>query len=99
MDELQNFRMLVVWPVIVGCAAFLLARSLLWLVAPRQSGREQAAACLVAGVSGVLLALVISLRWDGSAGYWTFFTLGLSVLAGVLLLTVALSALGMWHGR
>jgi hypothetical protein len=99
MDELQNFRMLVVWPVIVGCAGFLLARSLLWLVAPKHSGRDHALACMVAGGSGVLMALAISLRWDGSSGYWMFFTLGLAVLAGIMLLTVALSALGMWHGH
>ena len=98
MDELQQFRMIAVWPVIVGCAGFLLARALLWLVSTKTS-REQAAACGVAGVCGVLLALVISLRWDNSAQYWMWFTMGLAVLAGIMLLTVALSALGMWHGR
>lgn len=98
MDELQVYRMMVVWPLIVGCAGFLAARVLLWIVAPKPQ-RSHAAACAVAGAAGVLLAMVIGDAWDNSAAYWMTFTVGLSLLAGILLVTVALSFVGMWHGR
>lgn len=98
MDELQVFRMTVVWPLVVGCAGFLAARALLWIVAPKPR-RSHAAACAVAGVAGVLLGVVIGDAWDNGSAYWMAFTVGLSVLAGILLLTVALSFVGMWYGR
>lgn len=98
MDELQVFRMTILWPLIVGCAGFLAARAVLQIVSPRPR-RNHALACLVAGVAGLLLGAVIGAAWDNGSGYWMAFTVGLSLLAGILLVTTALSFVRMWYGR
>lgn len=96
MDELQAFRMMLAWPAVVGCSAFLLARAIFWLLASDLT-RDHAIACIIVGISGTLVALSISVAWDDSTGYWVAFTAGMVMLAVILLLTVAQLAVEMWR--
>lgn len=90
--------MVVVWPLVVGAAAFQLAYTVLWLaLGARRLRRDHAIACLVVGAAAALLAWVIALNWDGSDEYWMAYTVGLAGLAGVLVLTAGLLFLRMWR--
>lgn len=100
MEEWQGFRMMVVWPIVAGAAAFELAYTVLWLaLGDRPLRRDHAIACLVAGVAAALLAWMIAHNWDGSEPYWIAFTVGLAGLAGVLVLAAGLLFLRMWRAR
>jgi hypothetical protein len=96
VDVLQAFRMTAPWPLIVGSAAFLLARSVFWFTDARL-GRDQAIACGIVGASGGIVAWAIAVAWDNSEYYWIAFTLGLSVLALVMLVTVVQLAVEMYR--
>lgn len=98
MAELQALRMLALWPLVVGAAAFLLARCILWLLAPRLH-KEHAVACIVAGVSCAVMAWAIAVAWDDGATYWLAFTVGMGILACILVVTCALLALEMWRNE
>lgn len=98
MQELQALRMLALWPLVVGSAAFLLARAILWLVTPRLR-KEHAVACIVAGVSGAVMAWAIAVAWDDGSTYWLAFTIGMGLLACVLTVTCVLLALEMWRNE
>ena len=99
LDLLQFVRKHFFWPVVVGSAGFLLARNLIWLTARRPS-RDHAYACLVAGSAGVALGWVIAGAWDDDLlAYWYAFTVGMALLAIILLFTVVVSFLGMWRKR
>lgn len=93
MAELQALRMLALWPLVVGAAAFLLARCILWLLAPRLH-KEHAVACIVAGVSCAVMAWAIAVAWDDGATYWLAFTLGLTFAVTVLLVNAVAMILG-----
>lgn len=100
MDEWQQFRMFVAWPLVVGSAAFQLAYTLFWLaLGGRRLRRDHGIACLVTGGLGAALALIIADNWDGDAWYWMAFTVGVAMLAGVLMLTSGLLFLRMWRER
>lgn len=98
MDELQAFRMTMLWPTVVGAAAFLLARALLWLIQPALR-REHAAACAIVGVAGAVVAWSIAVAWDDGPFWWVAFTVGMAVLATVMVVTCVLLGLEMWHER
>lgn len=101
MDEptfiaLQNFRK-ATWVIVVGCTAFLLAASLLWLATFRLR-REHAIFCLMVGASGAVLGLSLGVAWNNNdMGFWAAYTVGHAVLAATLLVVVAISFLGMWR--
>lgn len=97
MDELQALRMSIVWPMVVGSAAFLLARALFWFLSRRLT-RDHAVACVVVGMAGAVVAWAIAVAWDNSERFWMAFTLGLLALAVVLLVTVVQLGAEMWHG-
>jgi len=84
VDELQALRMSVMWPIVVGCAAFLLARSIFWFFRPHLS-REHGAACLVVGFAGAVVAWTIAIAWDNGPSYWVAFTAGMLALAAAYL--------------
>lgn len=94
--ELQAFRMSTLWPLVVGCAAFLLARAVFWFASPALR-RDQGIACVVVGVAGAVVALAIAVGWDNSLGYWFWFTTGMAVLAVILIVTVVQLAVEMWR--
>lgn len=96
MDELQALRMSVMWPMVVGCAAFLLARSVFWFFGPHLR-RDHAVACLVVGASGAVVAWTIAIAWDNGPSYWIAFTAGMLALAAILLVTVVQLAVEMWR--
>ena len=96
MDELQALRMGVMWPMVVGAAAFLLARVLFWLVG-HGLNRDHAVACMVVGCAGAIVAWAIALAWNDAMGYWLGFTLGLMALALILLVTCVQLVMEMWR--
>lgn len=85
MAELQALRMLALWPLVVGAAARL--------------HKEHAVACIVAGVSCAVMAWAIAVAWDDGATYWLAFTVGMGILACILVVTCALLALEMWRNE
>lgn len=97
MDEMQALRMSIMWPAVVGSAAFLSARVVFWFLFHRLT-REHAVACLIVGASGVVVALAISVAWDDGLLFWRWFTLGMLALAVILLTTVVQLAAEMWRG-
>jgi len=84
------------WPLVVGSAAFLLARALFWLLHPRLT-RDHAVACLIVGVSGGVVAKTIAVAWDNGPSFWLGFTVGMLALAIILLVTVVQLAVEMWR--
>lgn len=88
MEELQALRMSVMWPLVVGAAAFLAARSLFWLLHPRLT-RDHAVACLVVAAAGAVVAWAIAVAWDNGPSFWLAFTVGLAIVALVLVMTCA----------
>lgn len=96
MDELQVLRMSVMWPLVVGAAAFLLARALFWFTSAHLT-RDHAAACVIVGVAGAVVAWAIALAWDDGTGYWLGFTVGMLALAVILLVTCVQLAVEMWR--
>lgn len=97
MDELQALRMSIMWPLVVGCAAFMLARAIFWFTGVPLR-RDHAVACLVVGVSGSVVALAIAVAWDNRSAFWVGFTAGMLVLAVILLVTAVQLLVEMWHG-
>ena len=86
-DFLQPIRMLVIWPVMVGCVAFYAVR----FIASTLDGGMTRWQAILAGVVGLMAAIVtssIAEAWDNSTGYWLAFTIGLAFAALVLLANV-----------
>ena len=96
MDELQVLRMSVMWPLVVGAAAFLLARALFWFTSAHLT-RDHAAACVSVGCAAAVVAWAIALAWDGGTWYWLGFTVGMLALAVILLVTCVQLAVEMWR--
>lgn len=93
IDDLQQVRMLAIWPIVVGSAAFFLARLTLLLVSP--VGKVGRTGAIIAGGIGVVagvVAMSISRSWDNSYSYWLSFTVGLAGLALILAMTAAMLA-------
>lgn len=89
-DVWQPVRMMVIWPVMVGCVAFYAVR----FIASALDGQLTRWQASLAGVVGVMAAIVtrsIARSWDGGDLYWVAFTVGLAFAALVLLA----NALGM----
>lgn len=84
------------WPLVVGSAAFLLARVILWFAHPRL-GRDQAVACGVVGFAGMVVAWAIAAGWDNGPSYWLAFTVGMLILAVILLVTCVQLTVEMWR--
>lgn len=99
MDQLQQFRVDWIWPLVLGGGGVLLAYDLLWLFVRQPLKRDHAAACLVVGMASAGAGMAIGQGWDDGVGYWVAFTVGLAALAGVLTLTAAILLLETWHGR
>lgn len=95
MDELQAFRIAVPWALIGGGASFLLVWSLFRLVVVHLT-RDHAVACIVTGCAGAIVTRAIGLAWNGETGYWLWFTIGLLVLAILLLVVCATLVVEMW---
>ena len=86
-DPYQWFRMTLIWPVIVGCVAFVAVR----FVAATVDGQLTRWQAVLAGVCAVMAAVVtmtISRTWSGSDVYWLAFTIGLAFAGLVLLANV-----------
>ena len=86
-DEWQAIRMMLVWPVMVGCVAFYGVR----FIASALDGQMTRWQAMLAGVAGVMAAIVtrsIARAWDGSDLYWLAFTAGLAFATLVLLANV-----------
>jgi F0F1-type ATP synthase membrane subunit a len=86
-DLFQPIRMLVIWPILVGCVAFYAVR----FIASTLDGRLTRWQAILAGVVALMAAIVtssIARAWDGSEVYWLAFTLGLAFAALVLLANV-----------
>jgi F0F1-type ATP synthase membrane subunit a len=86
-DMWQDIRMLIIWPVLVGCVAFygvvFVARTL--------DGPLTRWQAILAGVVALMAGIVtssIARAWNGSEVYWLAFTLGLAFAALVLLANV-----------
>ena len=93
IDQLQQVRMFVIWPLVVGSVAFLAIRLLLKLASPvNRVNRTGMWACAASGAIAAVTAASISRDWDNSLTYWLSFTVGLAGLAIVLVLTVAIHA-------
>lgn len=86
----------VMWPLVVGAAAFMLARVLFWLFSHRLT-RDHAVACVVVGAAGEIVAWAIALAWNNQPGYWLAFTAGLLALAVILLVTCVQLVVEMWR--
>ncbi|MCB0038682.1 MAG: hypothetical protein KDI56_07070 [Xanthomonadales bacterium] len=95
MDELQALRMTIMWPGVVGAAAFLLTRAAFWILLGKLT-RELIIACVAVGVAGAVVALSIALAWDNGPAYWLAFTVGLLVLEMILLVTCAQAVVEAW---
>lgn len=89
VDTLQDFRMLALWPTIVGITGFYLMRLVLIFVNDCcKLSRTDLWAAIITGILAGLVAVMISLLWDNySRAWWVFFTVGLILLAVVHLVT------------
>lgn len=91
-DQFQPLRMMLVWPVIVGCVAYCAVR----FIASTIDGGLTRWQASMAGIVALMAAIVttsIAKRWDGSDVYWLAFTVGLAFAALVLLANVISSVL------
>jgi len=82
-DPYQGIRMLVIWPVLVGCVAFYAVR----FIASTIDGGLTRWQAILAGVTGLMAGIVttsIARAWDGTDVYWLAFTIGLGFAALVL---------------
>ena len=90
MDAWQAVRMTAVWPLVIGAGSFLATRLILLALGRRALGRYEAWVCasvgaLAWGVTGMMAAV-----WQDTPAYWLAFTVGLGVLALVMVATAAL---------
>ena len=94
-DQWQQFRFLV-WPFIVGAATVQCMYALLWLLVSTKLKRDHAIACIVSGVFAWLFALTLTRQWENSSANWIMFTIGLCILAGVLITIAGLLVARIW---
>lgn len=97
-DPYQGFRMLVIWPVLVGCVAFYAVR----FIASTIDGGLTRWQAVLAGVTGLMAAIVttsIARSWEPTDVYWLAFTLGLGFAALVLAANVIMQILGADHEK
>lgn len=97
-DHYQGIRMLVIWPVLVGCVAFYAVR----FIASTIDGGLTRWQAVLAGVTGLMAAIVttsIARAWKPTDVYWLAFTLGLGFAALVLAANVIMQILGADHER
>ena len=94
IDQLQQIRMLTIWPLVVGSVAFLAVRLVLKLASPiNRVGKAGIWASTFVGILASVGAASISRGWGSGLTDWLAFTVGLAFLAIVLLMTVAVQAL------
>ena len=97
-DPYQGIRMLVIWPVLVGCVAFYAVR----FIASTIDGGLTRWQAILAGVTGLMAGIVttsIARAWDGGDASWLAFTIGLGFAALVLAANVIMQILGADHER
>lgn len=58
--------------------------------------RDHAIACIVSGVFAFLFALTLTKQWENSSANWVTFTIGLCILAGVLITVAGLLVARIW---
>jgi len=91
-DIYQPFRMMIVWPILVGAVAFYVVRFLA-LILDGNITRWQA---IIAGIVALMAGIVtssIARAWNGTDVYWLAFTIGLAFAALVLLANVLMTIL------
>lgn len=91
-DPYQPLRMMLIWPVLVGCIGFYSVRLLASLV-DRRLTRWQALMACVAGLMAGVVTTTIARAWDGSPEFWLAFTIGLAFAALVLLANAVMAIL------
>lgn len=87
MDEWQAMRMAAVWPLVIGAGSFLAARLILLALGRRAPGRPEALACAAVGGLAWVATGMMAAAWSDAPAYWLAFTVGLGVLAVVLVAT------------
>lgn len=92
MDELQQFRMTIIWPVMVGCVAFYFVRFIASMLDGRLT-RWQAILASICGIMAGVVTMTIARYWSGSDIYWLAFTLGLAFAALIMVANVIMSVL------
>lgn len=97
-DQWQEFRFLV-WPFIAGSATVLMIYIVLWFITRTRLRRKHAVACAMCGVLAWFFSSVIASSWDNSAWYWAAFTIGLTVMAGVMVVTSVLLIRRVWREK
>lgn len=91
MDEWQGLRMAAVWPVVIGAGSFLGTRLILLALGRRALRRFEAWACaMVGGLAWLATGMMAAVWTNDEPAYWLAFTIGLAVLALVLVATAAL---------
>lgn len=97
MDEWQAIRLAAVWPMVIGATAVLAAFLILSGFGRRALGRAEVGACAAVGGLAWLSTSIMATVWDGSRAYWLTFTVGLALVAGVLVATATLLLLEEWR--
>lgn len=87
MDEWQALRMSAVWPMVIGAGTYLATRLILLAAGRRAPGRPEAWSCAAVGVLAWVATSMMAAVWQNSPAYWLAFTVGLAVLALVLVAT------------
>lgn len=88
-DLWQPIRMAAIWPVLIAAASFLATFDILWFTARSKVGRREFNACFGVAVFAWVVCSMMAAVWDGSPSYWFAFTVGLAIVALVLVLTCA----------
>lgn len=89
MDELQAVRMTALWPLVIGAGSAMAARLIL-LASGRTLGRYEAWVCAAVGVLAWVTTGMMAAVWQDTPAYWLAFTVGLGVLALVMVATAAM---------
>ncbi len=97
-DQWQWFR-LFVWPFVVGGGTVLMMYNIMWLITGSRLVKRHAVVCSAWGIIAWFFSAVIASRWNNSPAYWGAFTIGLTVLAGILVFTSVMLVRRIWKER
>ena len=86
MDQMQAFRMIFIWPIIMFSGGFFTSISIARLVVKDEV--RAIITSLKVGFGCWIAGLFIGFFWNNGPHYWLSFTIGLTGLAVVLLCTV-----------
>lgn len=88
-DLWQPIRMAAIWPVLIAAVSWLATFDLLYFTGRGKVTRREFSACTGVAVFAWVVCSMMAAVWDGSPAYWLAFTVGLAIVALVLVMTCA----------